>query len=352
MKPAALLHLKNNVVAVLIGGAGGLLFSLADLPLAWMLGAMFATTAAAILGIQVEIYKPLRTTMIAVLGVLLGSAFHPSMLEQMSQWAAGAAVVACYVPIGALLVYLYFRHVGGFDPVTAYFASSPGGFGEMVIMGEEMGGDAQVISLAHATRILMVVFLVPVFYRFVVGLDVPTIAAGDPLAALGMQDLALLVLCGALGWPLAARLRIPAAALIGPVLLSAAVHLGGLTASKPPVPVIAVSQLIIGASVGARFAGVDLRKIARVPLLSMGATVILLVVAAIFTLLFAGPVGLGPVALNLALAPGGLAEMSLIALALGIDTAFVSSMHILRIALIYIAAPLGFRLFGKKAPEP
>lgn len=352
MKPAALRHLKNNVVAVLIGGAGGLLFSLADLPLAWMLGAMFATTAAAILGIQVEIYKPLRTTMIAVLGVLLGSAFHPSMLEQMSQWAAGAAVVACYVPIGALLVYLYFRLVGGFDPVTAYFASSPGGFGEMVIMGEEMGGDAQVISLAHATRILMVVFLVPVFYRFVVGLDVPTIAAGDPLAALGMQDLALLVLCGAVGWPLAARLRIPAAALIGPVLLSAAVHLGGLTASKPPVPVIAVSQLIIGASVGARFAGVDLRKIARVPLLSMGATAILLVVAAIFTLLFAGPVGLGPVALNLALAPGGLAEMSLIALALGIDTAFVSSMHILRIALIYIAAPLGFRLFGKKAPEP
>lgn len=352
MNAAALSHLKNNVVAIAIGGVGGLLFSLADLPLAWMLGAMFATTAAAILGIRIEIYKPLRNTMIAVLGVLLGSAFAPSMLDEMTRWAAGAAVVACYVPVGALLVYVYYRRVGGFDPVTAYSASSPGGFGEMVILGEEMGGDAQVISLAHATRILMVVFLVPVFYRFVVGLDVPTIAAGDPLLALDLWDLALLALCGAIGWPLAARLKIPAAALIGPVILSAAVHLAGLTASRPPVPVIAVSQLIIGASVGARFAGVDLKKIARVPLLSIGATAILLVLAGVFTLLFAGPVGLGPVALNLALAPGGLAEMSLIALALGIDTAFVSSMHILRIALIYLAAPFGFRFLGSRASEP
>ena len=48
----------------------------------------------------------------------------------------------------------------------------------------------------------------------------------------------------------------------------------------------------------------------------------------------------------LAFAPGGLAEMSLIALALGIDAAYVSSHHVVRIFMIIVAAPLVFRLLG------
>jgi uncharacterized membrane protein AbrB (regulator of aidB expression) len=45
----------------------------------------------------------------------------------------------------------------------------------------------------------------------------------------------------------------------------------------------------------------------------------------------------------LAFAPGGLAEMSLIAFALAIDAAFVAAHHVLRIAMIVVAAPLIFR---------
>ena len=48
-------------------------------------------------------------------------------------------------------------------------------------------------------------------------------------------------------------------------------------------------------------------------------------------------------AVILAYAPGGLAEMSLVALALAIDSAFVASHHVLRIMMIVIAAPLFFR---------
>ena len=54
----------------------------------------------------------------------------------------------------------------------------------------------------------------------------------------------------------------------------------------------------------------------------------------------------------LAYSPGGLAEMSLIALSLGIETAFVATHHIVRIGLIVIAAPLVFRIFGgREAPD-
>ncbi|HSK41850.1 MAG TPA: AbrB family transcriptional regulator, partial [Arenibaculum sp.] len=69
--------------------------------------------------------------------------------------------------------------------------------------------------------------------------------------------------------------------------------------------------------------------------------------------------GLGLSGLILAYAPGGLAEMSLIALSLDLDTAFVSTHHMVRIILIVVLAPAAFRLIhrrfrtpaGKVAPE-
>jgi hypothetical protein len=50
----------------------------------------------------------------------------------------------------------------------------------------------------------------------------------------------------------------------------------------------------------------------------------------------------------LAFSPGGLAEMSLIALALGVETAFVATHHVARIGMIVIVAPLLFRKLGLK----
>jgi uncharacterized membrane protein AbrB (regulator of aidB expression) len=52
----------------------------------------------------------------------------------------------------------------------------------------------------------------------------------------------------------------------------------------------------------------------------------------------------------LAYAPGGFAEMSLIALALSVDSAFVASHHLIRIILVVTLAPLLFRYF--RGPPP
>jgi ABC-type transport system involved in cytochrome bd biosynthesis fused ATPase/permease subunit len=53
-------------------------------------------------------------------------------------------------------------------------------------------------------------------------------------------------------------------------------------------------------------------------------------------------------AMLLALMPGGLGEMTLIALALGIDVPFVVTHHMVRIALVMLIAPLVFRWVRKR----
>ncbi len=52
--------------------------------------------------------------------------------------------------------------------------------------------------------------------------------------------------------------------------------------------------------------------------------------------------------LSLAFAPGGLAEMSLIAIAINADAAFVATHHVVRIFLIVVLAPLAFRLTRRR----
>jgi membrane AbrB-like protein len=120
-----------------------------------------------------------------------------------------------------------------------------------------------------------------------------------------------------------------------------AVHLAGWIETQPPYLLLALAQLVIGSSVGARFSGTPLALVARSFALGAGATLLMLAVTfafgGILHALTGQPLGL----LLLAFIPGGFAEMSLIALGMGVDPAFVVTHHSLRVFLVVlIALPL------------
>ena len=327
-----------------LGAGGGFLFNLLDMPLSWMLGAMCVTTAASLAGVKVQVPGGLRTVMIAVLGVMLGSVFSPEIFDNLARWAHGLVALVIYVAIVAALGVVYFMKVAGFDRVTAYFSAMPGGLSEMALVGDALGGDGRTISLIHTVRILLLVLVIPVYFRFVEGLEVPATAQTGGITGLDIGGAALLITCGFAGFWLARRLKVPAAGLVGPMVLSAAIHLAGLTQSHPPAEVIAIAQVGIGAAVGGRFAGVSIRRVAHILRLGAGSAVLMLALTAALAWGVASLGGTGFFVMVLALAPGGLAEMSLIALALGADTVFVSTMHIARIGLIITLAPFAYRL--------
>ena len=76
----------------------------------------------------------------------------------------------------------------------------------------------------------------------------------------------------------------------------------------------------------------------------MGRSVfIMLVLAVVLALTLEATSGLPFAALLLAFTPGGLAEMTLISLSLGIDAAFVSTHQVVRIFFIVALFPFAFR---------
>lgn len=343
--------LPRIALALLLGALGGWLADLAGLPLPWMIGSMLATTFAALAGLPITMRMGFRAAMVVVLGVMLGSSFRPELLDQIVQWSTSLAVLLAYITVAGAASLLYFRWAARYDATTAYFAAMPGGLSEMILIGGALGGDARIISLTHSARLLIVVLLLPFAFQLFAGYAPETRPpVGPSLFAVDPLDLAFLAACGVVGYLAARALRIPAAAVTGPMLLSAAVHLGGVTEAAPPLELVAAAQVVVGSAIGTRFAGTELAFVRRAVIVALGSTLVLLVATLGFAWGLAVWTGLPLPGLVLAYAPGGLAEMSLIALALSLDAAFVATHHILRIFLIVVLAPLAFRLLRRTTP--
>ena len=334
---------RAKVMTLALGIAGGALFYFLHLPLPWMLGAMAATTIAAISGVRVALMPSLRLAFVAILGVMLGSAFTPEVVQGLATWIGSFAWLGLYIVVATAGVWLFYRRLARYDTATAYFSAAPGGLNEMILAGGALGGDERRISMSHAARILVAIFVISFGYRWF-GNYTP-VGTGPTVAdEVVWHEWLLLIACGVVGYVVARLLRIPAYALVGPMLLSAIVHAAGFTQSRPPVWLVAAAQVVVGAMVGTRFDGVSARTVGKAVALAIVATIVLLVLAAIFGQAVESTIGIPFSAALLAFAPGGLAEMSLIALSMNVDAAYVSSHHIVRIFLIVLAAPLVFRL--------
>lgn len=333
-------------LTLIFGAAGGWAFVYLTMPLPWLIGALIVTTIAAMAGAPLKGPGGLRNLMIGVLGIMLGSAFTPDALSNLGQWVGSlTALITFIVAIVAINAY-YLVRIGGFDPVTAYFSAAPGGLATMVALGTDMGGDERSIGLVHSIRIMLTVLVIPFWFRFFEGY-IPGSATTGALVDIAGVDLLILTLC-ALGYPLARILKLPAAPLLGPMLVSVGVHLSGLTAAQPPSEIINLAQVVIGTGIGCRFVGVAVRHVMGLILISVGSTLFMLGLAATAALGLEAVTGLEFRALWLAFAPGGLAEMTLISLSLGIDTAFVSTHHLVRVIFMIAAAPIVFSLIRKK----
>ena len=332
------------LLAIGLGTVGGTLFHLMHLPLAWMLGAIVANTVASMAGLSLQIPRTLRDPMVAILGVLLGSGFSMELVLSAIDWLPTIAILPLYVLIVGGVGFLYLRKVTRLDTRTAYFAAMPGGFGEMIIMGEQAGGDIRRIALMHSTRILLIVMTVPFIARhMLVDGTMPVAAATGTAFEWQLSEIAVLLGCAVLGYTIGQWIKLPGGTIVGPMILSAIAHIAGLAHTAPPFFMIAVAQLVIGSGIGARFSGFTLWEVARtlrsglgLVLAMFGAT---LAVGALAHYLTGAP----PLALFLALSPGGVAEMSLVALALGIEPAYVATHHIIRICLVVMMAGPAFR---------
>jgi membrane AbrB-like protein len=284
--------------------------------------------------------KPLRTFFVALIGALIGSTVSPELARAAPNVSISLLAVAAYVGMAQCLGYFIFRTVGKYERVTALYAAMPGGLIEAVELGRKGGGDVFVLTLSHFLRVLFVVIIVPVLFWLVSG-DVVGSAAGQGFerGVTGWQDLALIPAIALVGITAGRMLHLPAAHLIGPMVISATLHGTGLVSTIAPFWLLYVAQLFVGVALGAQLSGAVGSNYLTIIKTSLVSTSVMLCLSAIFALVLVNVTPLDFPALFLSLAPGGVSEMGLIALSLGISPVMVAAHHVFRIFLtVFIAA--------------
>lgn len=323
-----------------LGAVGGALFSYWAIPLPWMLGSMAIVTIGALMRLPLVAPSSIRPPMTAIIGVMLGGGFVPEVITGASGWAVTLLGLMIYTVVAAALCVWYLTRVAGYARDTAFFSAMPGGLVEMIELSTDKGADVRIVALTHGARILLIVFTIPLLVQW---LDGDAMGQVTRVARAGLAEtsaLALLELGAAAiaGVWIGERLRLPARHLLGPLLVSAAVHLSGAARFAPPAELVQAAQLVIGTILGARFVGTAPALIGRVLLVSTGMTAILVTTTLASALLISTVSPQDFVTLVLAFTPGGLPEMSLLALALGADVAFVATHHLARVLAVMTGA--------------
>ena len=334
----------RRLLTFALAAAGGALFLTLGLPLPLLLGPMLACLIAALAGAPLADMGWFGVLMRTVLGVAVGSSITPEVIGGLPDIALSLVFVPIFILVIALVGYPLLRRAFGFDHATAWYGAMPGGLQDMLVFGEEAGGDIRALSLIHATRVLVIVTVAPLIMSTYWSVDLSQ-PPGQPMASVAPHELVLMIFCGIAGWKLAERLNLFGASILGPMVLTAALSLSGLIQHRPPAEMIQAAQYFIGISIGAKYVGITPRELR----LHVTAGLVYSLVLAAISLAFIEVIvqlGLAPgLDAFLAFLPGGQAEMIVIAIIAGADLAYVVSHHLLRVVLVILLAPVVARFF-------
>ncbi|MCG1020339.1 AbrB family transcriptional regulator [Sutcliffiella horikoshii] len=337
------------VEAYVIGGLGGYVFYLGNLPLPWVLGALTSILLyQGIFNRQVYCPDPLKQSGFLILGLFFGLYFTKDTLLTVAPYIlpyllSTIALIAISI-INSVLVTKWIS----VDRITSVFGSIPGGLSEMVIASESLNAKSSLVVIFQTVRLLTVLFMVPfvVLHIFSVSGSVPSTFIGSAYEFGGWQYVWFIpaAIAGVL-----LRNKIPAGIVIVPLGLTAFFNVSIVEmATLPPLLLIA-AQITVGIGMGKGISFGDLKLGGKYCFVYFGLTVTLILVSFGLGTILAAMTSLNLPTAILSVAPGGLIEMVLTATSVGGDPAVVSSLQLVRLLFIIIVVPPMLKwYFGRK----
>jgi membrane AbrB-like protein len=324
-----------------------------DTPLPWMIGPLFATAGACMLGTPLRAPVQAREAGQWAIGTTLGLYFTPPVLAVLGTYCGSIALAVVFALVSGWLGGEALRRLSGVDRATAFFAMAVGSAAEMAVQAERHGARVDRVAAAHSLRIMLVVGTIPFALRawsehgLARGLDlfVPGVTTVD------IPGLLVLIALTASFSLLLKRLRVPNAWVIGALLMAMALSAGGIHLSRVPEWMVRTGQLLIGVSLGTRFTP-DFARTAPRYLASVAAcAVAMLVLGAGFGMAVAALAGLHTGTMILATSPGGIAEMALTAVVLHLGVPIVTAFHVARMLVVVLTIGPLYRWITHLAPQ-
>ena len=344
----------RTTVGWMVLGLGSLLAGLfaqsAGLPAGWLVGPMIVALALALVWKEhPTVPRWGRIASLAVVGGMLAATFRPSVLPLVAgHWLPVTLVVGgtLFLSLGAGLLLSGLVRI---DRKTAALGALPGAASGMLAMSDPLGADARLVALMQYTRVVVVVVTATLVGRLVAGAAPQPISSQGLKAAPGGMDLliegtvptyAATVLVAVLGAWAGTRLRLPAGALLGPLILGVALGELGVVHLAWPPGVSQAAYLVLGLWVGLLFDGASVKRAGRLFPLVLASAVGLVLACAALGWALAALTGIDGMTAYLATTPGGIDSVAIVALGTGADAPLVLAVQMLRLLAVIFAGSL------------
>jgi membrane AbrB-like protein len=324
------------------GAAGGGVFYSFGLPAAWLTGSMLVVTVLALCKAPVVQQDPLRFAVFLALGVQIGSGFSPDTLPSAAKWPLSLAGLGITVLLVIAASTAFLAKLGKWSKPTAFYASIPGALSYLLALSLRSSADTRQVMLAQMLRLVSLLAILPSLLTVSLATgNIPVRQSTDLLSVLP-----LFALGGALAFVLKTR-KFPAGSLFGGMIASSILHMTGTVSGQMPPTILIPCQIILGVLIGARFVNTDLAFLAKSFVPSFGAFLIAVALSSCAALLVAWGLHLPPGQVVVAFAPGGIEAMTLLAIVLGLDPAFVATHQLARFFGLALMLPLVAKLYLK-----
>ncbi|MEU9888360.1 AbrB family transcriptional regulator [Sphaerisporangium sp. NPDC051011] len=326
------------------------------LPAAHLLAPLLIGLVLAVAGLIVHrVPAGLNSACQAGLGVLMGSYLNPASLHQ----AAGSVFPLVLVTGATILLSLgaaaVLTRMGHIDRASATLGMVAGGSAAVVSTARDLDADSRVVAFLQYLRVVMVAATAPILVNWllnphaVMGALPDTDGELGPVVANAHQGagLALLAAVAVVGVLAGRAVRLPSPALLGPMLLTAALTASGALGGFAPTGSLrTVLFTIVGLDIGLRFTRSSLARVGRLLPLAAGCTVVISVACGVLAWLLATIERIPFADAYLATTPGGINAVLATAVATHADVPLISSVQSLRLFAMVLMAPLVIRLSG------
>jgi membrane AbrB-like protein len=347
----------NLALTIAIALASGLLLRYLGAPAPYLLGSLFGVWLLggliAPLRSRLGVPRWLHVSVTLGMGVMVGAMFDPGVLDKLGRWSISVAAMMGATVVATLAGFTYLSRYRKYPASLSWLCCLPGGQAEILAMSRGLVEKDYVVALCHLVRVATVFCITPLLLTLVQGqaaVDASNRMLSDfpGIASLPPRTLLVFFVIAGVGYLLGRMVKLPMPHFLGPLVLSAVLHVSGILAIPRIQEFVLLAQVVIGGAVGARLAQV---RVGELLVYLLDALINSLLVIGIYAATaFALSAILGMSALNVLLAfiPGGFYEVTLLALLFGFDVAMVTFHHTIRVLIIFFSLPFIVTLTGRE----
>ena len=320
---------------------------IAGLPAALLLGPMIAGIFVGVNGGRIRAPRVPVVAAQTIVGCLVAHAITGDIVVAfLKDWPLLLAVVLIIVATSTVLGWAIarFKVLPG---TTAVWGMAPGAASAMMVMSGAFGADPRLVAFMQYLRVVIVAGLASVVARLWVGVSAtaPHIVWFPPLA---WRDFAMTLLVAGVSGAIGVGMRIPAGALLLPMVAGAALEGAGLVTIVLPPWLLALSYAFLGWSIGLGFTREILTHASRALPQVLLATFALIAICGLLALFLVHAAGIDPLTAYLATTPGGMDAVAIIAASSNVDIAFVMALQTARFLIVLAVAPPLARFISRR----